>query len=200
MTRHFRPLALSDAPEMAPCVQPLQHFHDVSVDHPALSLMIDFRDNPPPQLGPSETLTSALDKMRFAHTAFLLVTAEHGEVLGLLSRDDLETERPMQQAQLGQYRMSELTVADVMIPRHQVTALDVEDVSNARVGDVLLTLHELETPFALVTSRQARRQVMRGLFSAYLMAEKLENLGDEDTIAPNFARLSRRLDGLRTTM
>jgi CBS domain-containing protein len=105
--------------------------------------------------------------MRERGARILLVCDAVRTVVGVLTSRDIAGEKPGRiMAKVGCEREA-LLVADVMTIRPKLEALSMEDVSRARVGDIIATLRHVDRQHALVLDDdpETGQPAVRGLFS-----------------------------------
>jgi CBS domain containing-hemolysin-like protein len=147
----------------------------VHLDDPAVSVMTDFREVTVLSIGPSETIHFALEKMRYVGVRLLLVVNEECDVIGLITTNDIQTEKPVRVAEDRGISHSEITVEMVMTPQERITVLDMLTVEKAEVGHIIATLRKLERQHGLVVDvdEMTGEQEIRGMFSATQIAKQL---------------------------
>lgn len=157
----------------------------VHLEDPAPWVMTDFRHVRVVTTTPEVAIDDALELMKTAGVRLLLVTGDSGEVTGLVSAKDIQGERPVRIVQSERIPHHEVTVAMVMTPQSAIDTLDALAVRNARVGDVLATLHRLERQHALVAEMDPATgtQLLLGLFSTSQIARQLHTILDEEVPA-----------------
>lgn len=168
----------------------------VHLEDPAPAVMTDFRHVRVISTTPQQSIDDALAHMKDSGVRLLLVTGERGEVVGLITAKDIQGERPVKVVQALRIPHGDVTVAMVMTPQAVIEVLDVFNVRNARVGDVLATLHALERQHALVAEidRATRTQMLLGLFSTSQIARQLHTfLAEEVPTARSLAELVREV-------
>lgn len=167
----------------------------VSLDDPALSVMTDFTRVTAYTIFPLETIELARTRMVHHGVRLLLVVDDQNVILGLVTSTDLTSEKPMQVIQTQGIRHSDVLVKDIMTPRERLEVLCLDDLQNARVGDVVATLQAQGRQHALVVERQAdRSQTLRGLLSASQLGKQLGMPIHTIAIARTFADIGAELN------
>lgn len=167
----------------------------VTLDDPALSVMTDFARVTAYTISPLDTIELARTRMVHHGVRMLLVVDEQNVILGLVTSTDLTSEKPMQVIQTQGIRHSDVLVKDIMTPRERLEVLCLDDLHNARVGDVVATLQAQGRQHALVVERQAdRSQVLRGLLSASQLGKQLGTPIHTLAIARTFAEIGAELN------
>ena len=186
MNREFDPLPIRELGAGAGFRRPTQtQAARVTPDSPAMQVMTDLTRVSPAAIRPDAPLSGANQFMITRGVRLLLVVDEgHETVLGLITASDILGERPLQVAASRGLRISELLVADVMIPAAQIEVIALADVESSRVGHVLETLRRLGRQHALVVDpdtippgglreRPRQRAMVRGIFSISQIARQL---------------------------
>lgn len=145
----------------------------LTADSPAFDAMTDLRRIHPVSISPTETLDQARTTMIVCGVKLLFVRNETGNLLGLITANDLAGERAILKAHSTQRRVPELTVSDVMIRLPDLEFLEFGAVSRAEVGHIIATLKAHNRQHALVVDgRQLPLRVV-GLFSSTQIARQM---------------------------
>lgn len=190
LSSRFKPLPLSamnSAPDL-PSVKRLAH-----PDDPALSLFTDLHQSACVTASHRDGLDETLHLMMRAGVRMVFVSGVDGELVGMVTAEDLQGERPVQRASANRVQHHELTVADVMVPVHKWDAVAMSEVRSARLGDVAATMHEHGLRYLLVTQYKNGRTVLRGLFSASRLEMAMNTTIEPDLHSRNFAELGMAL-------
>ena len=173
--------------------RPRQTYRDrVTLEDPALEVMTDFTRVTAISINPCAGLQQARERMESSGVHLLFVTNQYHEVLGLITINDLNGPKPMQKLSENGGRMEDLMVRDIMTPRHQLEALDFEDVRKAKVGHLVETLKRMGRRHALVVERQLDngRQIIRGVFSSHQIGQLLGQTLDDSHMSGSIAELA----------
>ena len=185
--RHgYKPLsvqALALAPSL-PKVQRSAQPHD-----PALSLFTDLHLSPCVIASHRDGLDQTLHLMRRAGVRMVFVAGLDGELVGMVTAEVLQGERPVLRASAHHVPHRELTVADIMVPVTQWDTVDIAHVRVAHVGDIVATLREHNLRYLLVTQKKDGATVLRGLFSVSRLEQALNTTIEPDLHSRNFAEL-----------
>jgi CBS domain containing-hemolysin-like protein len=132
-----------------------------------MAVMTSFKTVHPVTTRPEVAIDTALMKMKTAGVRLLFVMNEAGQIIGLITAKDIMGERPIQIIQQTRALRAEITVAMVMTPQPDICALDALAVRDARVGDIIETLHTQNRQHALVVETDMATQAQRviGMFS-----------------------------------
>ncbi len=166
-------------------------FSDVGLRSSALTLFTDFRRHEPLVIDGWMTATAAQQYMRQSNAKLRLVVDHGGEFIGTITLAELSEERLLKRVAAGE-RRNEIQVMDLMTHRHELRALDYDDLRRARVGDVIDTLRYHGERHCLVVAFRTHR--IRGLIAASDVARRLHTNLDMPA-APTFADVFRVIHG-----
>ena len=194
MTRNFKMLPVIMAPADTSLMRPTDTFPDnVSVQHPAIDVMTDLSRKAAVTVDPDLPIDKAEERMRNRGVRLLFVHSEPGDLLGLITLNDIEGMHPMRfQQQMGVSR-KEVLVRDVMMPRDKLEALCMPDVAEARVGDIIETLRRTGRQHAIVIELTPSGPAIRGIFSASRIGRQLGISLNPSGVAWTFAELESAL-------
>ncbi|HEY1059802.1 MAG TPA: CBS domain-containing protein [Limnobacter sp.] len=145
----------------------------LTADSPAFDAMTDLRRIQPVSIDPAESLEQARTTMIVCGVKLLFVRNTQGNLLGLITANDLAGERAIVQAANSGRSVLELTVNDVMVKLPDLEFLEFGAVSRAEVGHIIATLKAHNRQHALVVdNRQGNLRVV-GLFSATQIARQM---------------------------
>jgi hypothetical protein len=178
---------LSLAPQL-PRVQRVAHAHD-----PALSLLTDLHHSPCVVASHRDGLDVTLHLMMRAGVRMVFVSGADGELVGMVTAEDIQGERPVVRASSHHVAHGELTLADIMVPVTAWDTVDLAQVRTAQLGDIAATLHEHNLRYLLVTQRKGGATVLRGLFSARRLEMAMNTTIEPDLHSRNFAELGQAL-------
>lgn len=169
----------------------------IKINSPALEVMTDLRRVYAVTVGASERISQATQIMIARRIRLLLVANIHGRIDGLISARDTMGEKPVKLLQERRgTKYEDLTVGDLMVPRHEIDVLDIESVLRAEVGSILATLKERGRQHALVLEADPLRgvDVVRGIFSATQIARQLGVAIPIFEVAQTFAEIASALE------
>lgn len=176
LERHrLRPGAALAMPPAPPRVTP---------DDPAFAVMTDLRTVAAATTALDETVDHAHAFMIRRGVRLLFVLGPEGEIAGVLTATDLLGEKPMRFMQARGVPHAQLLVADLMTPAAVLDAVDLQDVSQMRVGHVVASFAAARRLHLIVAD--ARGQVC-GLFSASQVARQLGMAVQPFEVARTFA-------------
>ncbi|PCI17474.1 MAG: histidine kinase [Piscirickettsiaceae bacterium] len=145
--------------------------HDVSIESPALDFFTDFNNVMPLVTLSSTLITNLQELMVKAHVKLKFVIDENESFIGVISTSDIIARKIVLKVSEG-YKREELKVFDLMKPKNELIALDINEVENAQIGDIIDALKESGQQHCLVLDRATHK--IRGIFSASDISRKLQ--------------------------
>jgi len=139
----------------------------VTADSPAVEVMTDLSQVTAYTTELFTPLVQAQETMIRRGVRMLLVCDDNNYIIGLLTSHDIEGEKPRRIMAKSGCGWKDLLVADVMTIRPKLEALLMEDLLNARVGDIIATLRQVNRQHAIVVDSDPVTGVpaVRGIFS-----------------------------------
>jgi CBS domain-containing protein len=165
----------------------------VSILNPAVDVMTDLRQKTAVTVEPNLSIENAELRMRNARVRLLFVLSESGDLIGLITLNDIEGMRPMRFQQEMHISRNEVLVRDVMTSLDKLEALDMHAVGEACVGDIIETLKSTGRQHAIVIERTPVGPAVRGIFSASSIGRQLGIQLDPSGVAWTFAELETAL-------
>lgn len=150
--------------------QPQLH---ASLTDPATSLLTDLRLAPCVTVDHRDGIAPTLHVMQRARVRMAFVTGVGGELVGLVTADDLQGERPLLCAMADHVSLEELTLEQVMTPLAEWQVVDAWQIEHTRLGNVAATMREHGLRYLLVVERSAQATEIRGLISARRLEQAL---------------------------
>ncbi len=147
-----------------------EEFEGISTKSSALKVFTDFKFHNPLVIEAGLLLAEAERLMKKAHVRLKLVVDDMENFVGTLSLDNISEERIVQKVASG-VRRDELKVADMMIPRANVKALDYSEVASATIDDIIHVLQDQGEQHCLVVDENKHH--IRGVISASDIARRL---------------------------
>lgn len=190
LTHRFKPLLLASM-TMAPDLPKVQRA--CLPQDPALSLLTDLHHSACVVASHRDGLDQTLHLMLRAGVRMVFVAGADGQLVGMVTAEDIQGERPVVRASSQQIPHGELTLSDVMIPVSHWDAVDMSQVRTARLGDVVATMHEHGLRYLLVTQIKDGRMMLRGLFSARRLEMAMNTTIEPDLHSRSFAELEQVL-------
>ncbi len=170
-------LALYPVEKIDELTSPEAH-EDISVLSSALNVFTDFKKVTPMVIESSTSAVKVEHLMQKSHVRLKLVIDDKDRFIGLISFESLHNQEILKRVAAGHQR-DHLSVADFMIPKEDLKAIDFEDLSYARIGDVIETLQSAGQQHCLVVDRS--NHAIRGVLSANDIARRLKLAVDVST-------------------
>jgi CBS-domain-containing membrane protein len=155
----------------------------VYLDDPATSVMHDFRHNTPPSTSPEACMEDAINEMKLTHSHLLIVVNEENQASGIITTEDVLGEKPIKLIQERRFERDQVTVKMLMTPLAGIPAFSYQDISHARVGNIVNTLKALHQHYALIIEQQKKETLLRGLFNTSQISKQLHT-----EVASNIAK------------
>ncbi len=172
----YRTLTAESLPED----EPLHRYEDVvprrvTADDPALRVMTDLSRTNVISTQAGASIREALTLMIDAGVRLLLVVNSAAEVVGLITARDLNGEKPVEFASRNRVPRDRIRVEDIMTPKARIEVLPMTQVTEALVGDIIVTLRASGRQHAVVVERNrvGGELVLRGIFSATQIGREL---------------------------
>lgn len=175
MIREYNALPSSLLKAGSSFVRPVQTFPErVKLSDPATDVMTDLSKVSVVNVRSKTSMDKANAKMIRYGVRMLVVLDDNDQVAGLLTATDVLGEKPMHFLQNMGGTHADIMVRDIMTTQRELEVLKIEDVRNAKVGDIVATLKRHSRQHALVVDEAADgRQSVCGLFSITQIARQL---------------------------
>lgn len=194
MLNEFTPLQFSPLQSSSGVViAPLNALPRVTLESPALLVMTDFTQTPAAAIEPAASVDYANDYMRRRNVRSLIVTADRGEVVGILTATDVLGEKPVKFALDNGVPHAEIRVSDIMTPRSQLELLTLDSVRASRVGHIIATHRAAGRQHFLVQEHTEHGERVRGIFSLSQIARQLGVALEVQSFASTFAEIEAAL-------
>lgn len=194
MAHDYQPLSLYQLDSGASYFHPRQSLPErVTTDDPALMVMTDLSQVTAYTTELTTPLNKALDTMIRRGVRLLLARDTNRQIVGLITSRDIEGEKPARILAKAGGAWEDLLVADIMTLQPKLEVLRMEDVANARVGDIIATLRQTNRQHAMVVDAdpETGKPAIRGLFSLSQIGLQLGldiNPAEQPTIYADLAR------------
>lgn len=162
-------ITLFPVARVAHMVQP-EEFNDLDMHSPAIEFFTDFKKHRPLTIEGSTLAVDVEMLMRKAHVRMKLVVDADNEFIGTISTEDLSEQYFMIRIANGE-RLDEITVSDMMCPKDNILALDLDQLERSSISDIIETLKRSGQQHCLVVDRS--HDHIRGLISASDVARRL---------------------------
>ncbi len=175
MTTQYNALASTPLKTGSSFVRPTQALPErVKLSDPASNVMTDLTKVSVVSVRAKTSMDKANAKMIKYGVRMLLVLDDNEQLAGLITASDVLGEKPMRYLQNMGGTHADIMVRDIMTPQRELEALNLTDVSNAKVGDIVLTLKKANRQHSLVFSTSSDgMQSVCGLFSITQIARQL---------------------------
>lgn len=194
MNEKFQPLPVRLASGNASLMIPGDRLPGkVSMTSPALDVMTDLSRAVPASVELNTPIDRAEERMRNSQVRLLFVVNEAGDLLGLVTLNDIKGERPLRFQRESGVSHTEVLVRDIMTPRERLEVMHMSDVAEARVGDIIETLKQTGRQHALVEEGTASGNAIRGIFSVTRIGKQLGVQLESSGVAWTFAELEAAL-------
>ncbi|PTQ78137.1 CBS domain protein [Nitrosomonas oligotropha] len=166
----------------------------VAFDSPALEVMTDLRQIQAAVIAPSTTMEVANTYMMQRGVRTLLVMNDDNSLAGIITATDILSEKPMRFIQERGVKHSEILVMDMMTPLDKLEAIPLEEVSHARVGNIVASLRESGRLHALVIDENTiGLPRICGIFSWTQIEKQLGTVIPPNNVAKSFAEIESTL-------
>lgn len=168
MSQDYQPLPFHRLDSGAGYFRPRQSLPDqVTIDDPALTVMTDLSQVTAYTAELTTPLNRAQETMIKRGVRLLLVRDVDGHIVGLITSRDIEGERPARILAKAGGAWEDLLVADIMTLKPKLEVLLMAEVQNARVGDIIATMRQVDRQHAMVVDADpdTGKLAVRGIFS-----------------------------------
>ena len=160
---------------------------------PATSQLTDLRLAPCVTVDQHDGIRATLHVMQRARVRMAFVTGLSGELVGLVTADELQGERPLLRAMADHIGIEELTLDQVMAPLNEWLVVDEWQIEHSRLGNVAATMREHGLRYLLVVQRGERSTEISGLISARRLEQVLDIDLDSRLHSRSFAQIEAAL-------
>lgn len=185
----MRTLTLNSIGKINTFASPDEHT-ELSLNSSALAFFTDFTLTKPLVIESGISAVDTIQLMKKAHVRMKLVLNSHGDLIGIVSADDLIERKIVQKINKGESRQ-DLSITDFMTPREKLGVLHFNELKNATIAQVIKTLKDSGQQHCLVIDPNAG--LIRGLFSVSDISRKLKIPIDVQD-QPSFSKLASKLD------
>lgn len=140
--------------------------HQAHLTDPAINEMTDLRMAPCITVDHLDGVNQTVNILHHGNVHMAFVTGVGAELIGMVTIDDLQGERPMLRAMSDHVSIEDLTIEQLMTPVSQWQAVDVFQIEHSRIGNVAATMRHHGLNYLLVVERKDGGTQIRGLFSA----------------------------------
>lgn len=168
MTQNYQSLSFQRMDSGVGYFRPKQRLPErVRADDPATQVMTDLSQVTAYTTELTAPLSKALDDMVKRGVRLLLARDADGQIVGLITSRDIEGEKPARILAKAGGAWEDLRVGDIMTLQPKLEVLLMEDVLEARVGDIIASLRQAGRQHAMVVDRdpETNQLAVRGIFS-----------------------------------
>ncbi len=194
MTPTYRAIGSATLGTEVPFQRPVHTLPEsVTLNDSALDVMTDLSKVSGVTISPCANLDEAHERMVATHVRLLFVVNQFTHVIGIVTSKDLSGEKMISYLNEVGGKREDVIVRDLMTPQHLIEVMNFEDVSKARVGDLVETLKRMGRQHALVVETdEDDLQSIRGVLSATQIGKQLGITIDTSDVAGSFAALAIR--------
>lgn len=165
----------------------------VHLSDPAFLVMTDFSQHKPHIIAPTEPMDDALNDMKVHGAHLLLVKSEEGLIEGAVTSEDILGEKPIQIIQERRINRAQITVKMIMTPLQNIAAVEIKSLQHAKIGNIVLTLKEMNQHYMLVFETNEDETVLRGMFTTSQISRQLhKDVADSLSKAQSISELQKR--------
>ncbi len=192
MFQEFRHLRVQDTSDVDHLLSPTQVRPQSTLRSPALEVMTDFIEIAPVTVSAQLGVDEALEWMKSQHVRMLFVVNDRGQFAGVITSRDIAGTHVMAYAQQNGIDRSEVQVRHVMLKKSHIRGLTFEQVSDATIGDLMLTMQGSGDQHVVVIDEgYAGVKRVRGVISASDISRLLKVSFEVMYEAKTFAEIER---------
>jgi CBS domain containing-hemolysin-like protein len=181
MSGNFKVLGTFALTEETTLDRPRQELPEsVKLNDPAMNVVTDLSKVAAMTINPCASMENASERMIASNVRLLFVTDQFYNVMGLVTSRDLLGDRAIQYIQEHGGKRSDIMVRDIMTPRHKIEVLSMDQIRQAKVGDIIETLRNMGRQHALVMDNTGSAASISGIISTTQVSKQT---GEEINIA-----------------
>jgi CBS domain containing-hemolysin-like protein len=161
----------------------------LSLHSPAMEVLTDFCRHQPLMVEQHTGVEVAREMMRRSHSEVCVVIDAQERFRGVLSRDDLESQKVIREIGESRVGRSEVTVERVMTPKSGIKTIDLREFQLANIGDLLSRMHRNGEKHLIVA--ETSTPSVRGIVSAEGIARRMHMPVDVSERALSFSDICR---------
>lgn len=191
MIKEYSPLQSTPLKTGSSFVRPVQALPEkVKLGDAATDVMTDLSKVSVVSVRAKTSMDKANAKMIKYGVRMLLVLDDNEQIAGLLTATDVLGEKPMRFLQNMGGTHADIMVRDIMTTQRELEVLKIDNVRNAKVGEIVATLKKSHRQHALVVAEGADgKQALCGLFSITQIARQLGAQVQSFELAHTFAEI-----------
>ena len=192
MFQEFRHLRVQDTADVDHLLSPTQVRPVSTLRSPALDVMTDFTETAPVTVSAGLAVDEALEWMKSQHVRMLFVTNDQGQFCGIITARDIAGSRVMAYAGQNGIDRADVQVRHIMHGKAQIRGLTFEQISNATIGDLMLTMQGSGDQHVVVIDEgYAGVKRVRGVISASDISRQLKVSFEVMYEAKTFAEIEK---------
>ena len=140
----------------------------VTYDSPADHVMTDLKEKLAITIDPKASLHEVRLQMLDKNIHLLFVVDNNNFIDGIITSDDLSSEKSLQLGVKLGLTYREMRAADIMTTVENIEVLEIDDITKAKVGNIVATLKSAKRIHALAIEKgpeNAEQLMIRGIFS-----------------------------------
>jgi len=193
--KKYTPLAKQTLRHHISYCQPPAFLFTTTKDDPAIDVMTDFRKIRAITTQATTSINECNNYMIMNNVRLLLVVNKNRIIEGIITAADILGEKPLAHIQKRGGTHDDIQVGDIMTATADLEALTLDDVEDARVGNIVETLLKDGRQHAIVTcaNKDNGETIICGMFSATQISKQLGIPVEPVTIATSFSELERAI-------
>ncbi|MCC4834589.1 CBS domain-containing protein [Shewanella sp. 10N.7] len=165
----------------------------INIFSAASAVFTDFKTLKPLVIKMNTAAVDVEHLMKQSHVRLKIVIDEKGHFMGLVSLQMLHSQEMQKHVAQG-FPREQLLLSDFMLPKDALKGIDYQELSKARICDVIDTLKHSQHQHCLVVDEQ--RDVIRGLISANDIVRKLK-LPIDVSLNPSFMEIADSIEKVK---
>jgi CBS domain-containing protein len=173
----------------------VQRSENISLTDEAVTVMTDLSAAASFSISATAAIARANDNMIACGVRLLFVSADNGDLVGIITSSDLLGEKPLQYITEHGGTRDDIIVKDIMTGKDSLEALRLEDVVSASVGDIIETFKVCNRQHMLVvkTNDDTQVETVCGIYSSTQIGRQLGIVIEPSPRVDTFAELEKAL-------
>ena len=194
MLQDYKNIRLLDATAVEYIQSPEKSLIPASLSSSALDVFTDFTLIKPVTVSESMPIIEALEYMKSQHVRLLFVLDNQDGFAGIITASDASGRKVMAFMQKDQISREQVQVRHIMLSKFNIRALTFNQLEEAKVGDIMLTLKDSGDQHVVVVDESpAGVQRIRGIISSSDISRRLKISFDVMYEAKSFAEIENVL-------
>ena len=174
MSNCFQSLAIKIMPVATKLSIPTQSIRNISMDDHATEVMTDLNCICAITIAAGDGVSDAEYKMKMHQIKMLFVVDHNEHVIGILTFSDISGPRILNSENELGIPASEMCILDIMTGIDNIDVIEYNHVNQAKVGDIVETLTQLNRQHILVLDNEMEKHSIRGIFSSTQISRQLD--------------------------